>query len=101
MEEQLTNYIGIRFVEEIREGEGVLALLPTEASGIGMLGLLKVENTILVVFLTLGIAKWTKKVVSISNLARWGAPILYWVHYSKYKYYTIPINNSYVYCVNR
>ncbi|MED4128619.1 MULTISPECIES: MFS transporter [Shouchella] len=61
MEEQLTNYIGIRFVEEIREGEGVLALLPTEASGIGMLGLLKVENTILVVFLTLGIAKWTKK----------------------------------------
>ncbi|MFS0788131.1 MFS transporter [Shouchella sp. 1P09AA] len=61
MEEQLTTYIGVRLSTEIQAGETILSFFSQEAGGVEMLGLLKVENTILVLFLTLGIATLTRK----------------------------------------
>ncbi|MFB4213228.1 MFS transporter [Shouchella sp. JSM 1781072] len=61
MEEQLTTYIGVRLSTEIQAGEAILSFFSQEAGGVEMLGLLKVENTVLVLFLTLGIATLTRK----------------------------------------
>ncbi len=88
MEEQLTNYLGIRFVQEIQKGEGVLILLSTEASGIEMLGLLKVENTVLVILFTLGIAKWTKKWSPYVTLL--GGVLLFFIGYITLSISTTP-----------
>ncbi|WP_245693650.1 MFS transporter [Sediminibacillus halophilus] len=51
-EEQLTNYIGLRLAEDIPEARQLVPFLPFQADGINLLGILKAENTILVVCLT-------------------------------------------------
>ncbi|MFA4135505.1 MULTISPECIES: MFS transporter [unclassified Brevibacillus] len=52
VEEQLTNVIGLRLVKEIPEPEQLFSFLALQVDGMNLLGLLKTENTVLVVCLT-------------------------------------------------
>lgn len=52
VEEQLTNVIGLRLVKEIPEPEQIFSFLAIQVDGMNLLGLLKTENTLLVVCLT-------------------------------------------------
>ncbi len=53
VEEQLTNYIGVRLANEFPEPIQFVPFLPLEVDGVNLLGILKSENTILVVCLTM------------------------------------------------
>lgn len=61
VEEQLTNYIGIRLSTILEEPQNIVSFLPVKVDGINMVGLLKTENTILVVTLTLFVTYVMKK----------------------------------------
>ncbi|KHF41425.1 MFS transporter [Halalkalibacter okhensis] len=53
VEEQLTNYIGVRLANEITDSIPFVSFLPFEVDGVNLLGILKSENTILVVCFTM------------------------------------------------
>lgn len=57
VEEQLTNYIGVRLANTIDEPVPLISFLPYKVDGVNLLGILKAENTILVVCFTMIIAK--------------------------------------------
>jgi DHA1 family multidrug resistance protein B-like MFS transporter len=62
LEEQLTNYIGIRLQATMKAGiELSLGLTSFSFDGLTMLGFLKTENTILVVVLSIFVAKFLSK----------------------------------------
>ncbi|MFA1820325.1 MFS transporter [Virgibacillus oceani] len=53
VEEQLTNYIGVRLVEAINEPVQLLSFLSLQVDGINLVGMLKTTNTLIVVFSTM------------------------------------------------
>ncbi|MEK3974690.1 MFS transporter [Psychrobacillus sp. FSL K6-1267] len=61
VEEQLTNYIGVRLTKEINNPVPFFINLSWEIDGANLLGLLKAENTLLVVFLTVIIGRVMQK----------------------------------------
>ncbi|MEK4245249.1 MFS transporter [Psychrobacillus sp. FSL K6-2684] len=61
VEEQLTNYIGVRLTKEINDPVPFFINLSWEIDGANLLGLLKAENTLLVVFLTVIIGRVMQK----------------------------------------
>ncbi|PAE24943.1 MFS transporter [Bacillus sp. 7894-2] len=61
VEEQLTNYIGVHLANKIGEPVPLLSFLPLEVDGVNMLGILKTENTILIVCFTMMITAAVKK----------------------------------------
>ncbi|WP_070120914.1 MFS transporter [Bacillus marinisedimentorum] len=61
IEEQLTNVIGIRLKNELAEPQSIFPFLPLEVDGVNMIGILKSENTILVVCLTVVVSIMMKK----------------------------------------
>lgn len=68
VEEQLTNFIGLRLAKDMSDPESIVSFLPLEVDGINMLGILKSENTILVVTLTVVISFLLKKLKDRSVL---------------------------------
>ncbi|WP_047986426.1 MFS transporter [Ornithinibacillus californiensis] len=69
IEEQLTNYIGVRLANEI---DDPIPLVSLNVDGVNLLGILKGENTLLVVFFTLVIThvirKWRENHVLLFGL---------------------------------
>ncbi|KAA0549939.1 MFS transporter [Bacillus sp. BGMRC 2118] len=61
VEEQLTNYIGIRLTTLLAEPKAILSFIPLRVDGMNLVGILKTENTILVVSLTLFVTYLMKK----------------------------------------
>ncbi|MBM6619587.1 MFS transporter [Bacillus suaedaesalsae] len=61
VEEQLTNYIGIRLTTLMEEPKTIVSFLSLKVDGMNMVGILKTENTILVVTLTLFVTYVMKK----------------------------------------
>ncbi|WP_088031943.1 MFS transporter [Evansella clarkii] len=56
VEEQLTNYIGVRLANEINEPVPLASFFPLHINGVNLLGILKAENTIIVVSFTILVA---------------------------------------------
>ncbi|MDQ0271446.1 MFS transporter [Cytobacillus purgationiresistens] len=61
VEEQLTNYIGVRLAREISEPIPITTFLSIKVDGVNLLGILKMENTMLVVCFTMLIVWLTRK----------------------------------------
>ncbi|TFB15027.1 MFS transporter [Filobacillus milosensis] len=61
VEEQLTNYIGVRLANEIPEPIQVVSFLSFKVDGVNLLGILKSENTILVVCFTMILTRFISK----------------------------------------
>ncbi|WP_170219860.1 MFS transporter [Lysinibacillus mangiferihumi] len=61
VEEQLTNYIGVRLATELPETIPLASFFSFEVDGINLLGILKAENTILVICFTLMVMNIVKK----------------------------------------
>jgi len=61
VEEQLTNYIGVRLATELPEPIPLASFFSFEVDGINLLGILKAENTIFVICFTLLVIKIIKK----------------------------------------
>lgn len=65
VEEQLTNYIGVRLAKEISDPVPLTPFFPFNVDGVNLLGILKTENTILIVALTFLVSymirKWKDK----------------------------------------
>lgn len=61
VEEQLTNVIGLRLVREIPEPQQLFSFLTVQVDGMNLLGLLKTENTLLVVCLTVFVSYVMKR----------------------------------------
>jgi MFS transporter, DHA1 family, multidrug resistance protein B len=90
LEESLTTYMGIKLVEEIKNP---VSLFPHtalfEVDGFQLIGLLKAENTILVVLLSLGIAGLLKKYQD--RLLMLGGGFCYALGFIVISYSNIPI----------
>lgn len=61
VEEQLTNYIGVHLANKISEPVSLISFLNLQVDGVNMLGILKTENTILIVCFTMMISAAIKK----------------------------------------
>ncbi|WP_042224211.1 MFS transporter [Oceanobacillus manasiensis] len=61
VEEQLTNYIGVRLANEIPNPTQFASFLSLELDGVNLLGILKSENTILVVCFTMVLTRFISK----------------------------------------
>ncbi len=72
VEEQLTNYIGVRITNVINEPVQLVSFLSLEINGFNLLGILKTENTILVVVFTMLITQvirtWNDRYVLLIGL---------------------------------
>jgi MFS transporter, DHA1 family, multidrug resistance protein B len=68
VEEQLTNVIAIRLKNDITDPQSILPFIPLNVDGINLLGILKAENTILVVCLTIVVSILIKKLKDRSVL---------------------------------
>ncbi|QTM98818.1 MFS transporter [Sediminibacillus dalangtanensis] len=79
-EEQLTNYIGLRLADDIPEARQLVPLLPFQADGINLLGILKAENTILVVCLTVVVSYLLRRLNDRFVLL--GGLVLYFLGYT-------------------
>jgi MFS transporter, DHA1 family, multidrug resistance protein B len=90
LEESLTTYMGIKLVEQIKDP---ITLLPFtalfEVDGFQLIGLLKAENTILVVLLSLVIAGWLKKYQD--RLLMLGGGFCYAFGYIVISYSSVPL----------
>ncbi|ASJ55180.1 arabinose ABC transporter permease [Brevibacillus formosus] len=88
VEEQLTNVIGLRLGKEIPEPEQLFSFLAIQVDGMNLLGLLKTENTLLVVCLTVLVSYVVKslrdRTVLLSGL------ILYFCGYAWISYSSSP-----------
>ncbi|WP_053220233.1 MFS transporter [Virgibacillus senegalensis] len=84
-EEQLTNYIGLRLAEDIPEARQLVSFLPFQADGINLLGILKAENTILVVCLTVVVSYLLRKFSDRFVLL--GGLVLYFLGYTVLSYH--------------
>ncbi|QDP41557.1 MFS transporter [Radiobacillus deserti] len=61
VEEQLTNYIGVRLAKVISAPIPFVSFLPFEVDGVNLIGILKSENTILVVCFTMLLTGFIRK----------------------------------------
>ncbi|MGD6856431.1 MFS transporter [Bacillus infantis] len=72
VEEQLTNYIGVRLANEIYVPVQLVSFLSLEIDGVNLLGILKTENTLLVVAFTMLITQvirtWNDRYVLLIGL---------------------------------
>lgn len=88
VEEQLTNYIAVRLAKQMNHPQEILSFIPFTVDGVTLLGILKTENTILVVILTLLITqllkKWNDRITLLSGL------LLYFIGYVIISYSTQP-----------
>lgn len=89
VEEQLTNVIGIRLVQEMPEPQPLFSFLDLSVDGMNMLGILKTENTLLVVCLTVLASSLLKackeRVVLMSGL------LLFFLGYSVISFSNSPV----------
>lgn len=89
VEEQLTNYIGIRLKEQLPNPVQIITAIPMEVDGVNLLGFLKTENTILVVALTFVvitlIKRWKERVTFLVGL------LLFFTGYTVLSFTTIPM----------
>lgn len=89
VEEQLTNYIGIRLKEQLPNPIQIITAIPMEVDGVNLLGFLKAENTLLVVALTFVvitvIKKWKERVTFLVGL------LLFFTGYTVLSFTTIPM----------
>lgn len=89
VEEQLTNYIGIRLTEQLPNPVPIITAIPMELDGMNLLGFLKTENTLLVVTLTFVvitvIKKWKERVTFLVGL------LLFFTGYTVLSFTTIPM----------
>lgn len=88
VEEQLTNAIGIRLVKELAEPQALLPFLAFQVDGMNMLGILRSENTLLVVCLTGLVSLLMKKVKERASLL-WGL-VLFFSGYTVISYSASP-----------
>ncbi|WP_153462150.1 MFS transporter [Sediminibacillus terrae] len=79
-EEQLTNYIGLRLAADIPVARQLVPFLPFQADGINLLGILKAENTVLVVCLTVFVSYLLRKLDDRFVLL--GGLVLYFLGYT-------------------
>lgn len=89
VEEQLTNFIGIRLAKDMSDPESIVSFLPLKVDGINMLGILKTENTILVVTLTVIISFLLKKLKDRSVLL--AGIVLYFTGYIIISFNSTPL----------
>ncbi|KYG29576.1 MFS transporter [Alkalihalobacillus trypoxylicola] len=89
VEEQLTNYIGVRLANEIPEPVSITNIVSFEVDGINLLGILKTENTIIIVCFTLLLMKiiksWNERFTLMTGL------FLFFVGYSVISFSTSPL----------
>ncbi|KZE52285.1 arabinose ABC transporter permease [Brevibacillus parabrevis] len=76
VEEQLTNVIGIRLVKELAEPQALLPFLSFQVDGMNMLGILRSENTMLVVCLTGVVSLMMRKYKDRARLL-WGLALFF------------------------
>lgn len=71
VEEQLTNYIGVRLVESINEPVVLFPIFPLSVDGMNLVGMLKTTNTLIVVFSTMLITwlvkRWNERFVLLAG----------------------------------
>ncbi|MBT2216769.1 MFS transporter [Virgibacillus dakarensis] len=88
VEEQLTNYIGVRLVNKINEPVQLLPLFSLQVDGMNLVGMLKTTNTLIVVFCTMLIARiikrWNEQFVLLTGLC------LFFIGYTIISYSTFP-----------
>ncbi|SET64981.1 MFS transporter, DHA1 family, multidrug resistance protein B [Oceanobacillus limi] len=89
VEEQLTNYIGVRLVDEIQDPVPFLPFLPFTVDGMNIVGMLKTTNTLIVVFCTMLITwllrRVNEKLVLLTGLG------LFFIGYTVISYSTLPL----------
>ncbi|MFD2043837.1 MFS transporter [Ornithinibacillus salinisoli] len=89
VEEQLTNYIGVRLVNEIPEAVPLLSLFSFSVDGMNLVGMLKTTNTLIVVFCTMLITwilqRMNERLVLLIGLC------LFFVGYTIISYSTLPL----------
>ncbi|MCR6109134.1 MFS transporter [Bacillus sp. A301a_S52] len=77
LEEQLTNVIGIRFVHDMTTSQAVAPFIPLDVDGTQLIGLLKSQNTLIIVCLTAIIVSIIKRlnerVVLVTGLTMYAA----------------------------
>ncbi|MFD1737509.1 MFS transporter [Bacillus salitolerans] len=88
VEEQLTNFIGIRLSKELSDPVPLFPILSLEVDGINLLGILKTENTVLVVCLTIVVSvllkKWKDRSVLLSGI------VLYFLGFTIISFHQVP-----------
>ena len=88
VEEQLTNYIGVRLVNEINEPASLLPIFAFHVDGMNLVGILKTTNTLIVVFCTILIAwllkRCNEKIVLLTGLG------LFFTGYTIISFHTVP-----------
>ncbi|MGD7044792.1 MFS transporter [Jeotgalibacillus proteolyticus] len=89
VDEQLTNFIGIRLSNEIADPVPLVSFLAVEVGGVNLLGILKTENTLIVVALSGFIAYLLKKLRDRSVLL-WGT-VLYFLSFAVISFHHTPI----------
>lgn len=89
IEEQLTNYIGLRLTTEIADPTLLTWFLPIEVTGLNLIGILRAENTLLIVLFTALIAYVFNKVKDRFRLLC--GLSLYFGGYIFLSFYTTPL----------
>jgi DHA1 family multidrug resistance protein B-like MFS transporter len=89
VEEQLTNFIGIRLTSEITDPVKFVSFLSFKVDGLNLLGILKAENTIIVVFMTVIVSYMLKKLKDRSVIL--GGIALYFIGYIVISFHNVPI----------
>ncbi|MEN1970414.1 MFS transporter [Lentibacillus sp. N15] len=89
VEEQLTNYIGVRLVDMINEPVSLLPLLAVHVDGMNLVGMLKTTNTLLIVCCTMLITsivkRWNERFVLLTGQC------LFFIGYTIMSYSTFPL----------
>ncbi|WP_083249006.1 MFS transporter [Bacillus solimangrovi] len=88
-EEQLTNLIGIRLINEIDSPVQIISFFPFEVDGMNLVGILKSENTILVVCLTIVVSYIMQHVKDRAVLI--SGVFLYFIGYTIISFSNMPL----------
>lgn len=88
VEAQLTNYIGVRLTDDLPKPVPLVTFLDTEVDGFNLVGILKAENTILVVCLTVVVTFLLKRLKDRSVLL--AGVILFFGGYSIISFTSVP-----------
>ncbi|WP_240793470.1 MFS transporter [Psychrobacillus vulpis] len=89
VEEQLTSFIGLRLTEDLPKPIPLLPFLDVDVDGFNLVGILKAENTILVVCLTVVVSFLLKRLKDRSVLL--GGIVLFFCGYAVISFNSVPI----------